>query len=440
VINTLYWMTHDLRLDDNPALVRAAWSNRLLCVYCVDPRWFSAHRYHVSSMGSHRWQFVQQSLDNLTMQLNKLNQHVLIEFGYPEQQLAALIVKHRITRLVCSRQFGVDEQAILVNLAKRLPELRIEEVDTYTLFELKDLPVTLAETRKSWTYFRQKAQDYPLPLPLSAPTSLPASPVDAPAQVWPARLPEWAPAAANDAGVFGGGETAAQRHLHAYFGSAWPAQYKELRNELDGWQNSTKLSPWLNRGCLSVRRARLAVDAYIKEHGSTESTGWITAELLWREYFQWLALELGNQLFRFKGIAGRAPLTCVHPERYQKWCHGTTPFPLVNACMRQLKQTGYLSNRGRQIAASCFVNELGMDWRYGAAWFEHQLTDYDVAVNWGNWQYIAGVGVDPRGGRHFDLDKQAALYDADGAYTAKWAPGVTDSVLDSVDAADWPIG
>jgi deoxyribodipyrimidine photo-lyase len=108
--------------------------------------------------------------------------------------------------------------------------------------------------------------------------------------------------------------------------------------------------------------------------------------------------------------------------------------------MRQLKQTGYLSNRGRQIAASCFVNELGMDWRYGAAWFEHQLTDYDVAVNWGNWQYIAGVGVDPRGGRHFDLDKQAALYDADGAYTAKWAPGVTDSVLDSVDAADWPIG
>ncbi|TFH75315.1 DASH family cryptochrome [Gammaproteobacteria bacterium LSUCC0112] len=440
MINTLYWITHDLRLDDNPALVRAALSNRLLCVFCVDPRWFSAHRYHVSSMGQHRWQFLQQSLNSLNAQLTGLKQHVLIEFGYPEQQLASLITRHKITRLVCSRQFGVDEKAVLANLAKRLPDLRIEEVDTYTLFELNDLPIRLPDTRKSFTAFRQRAQDHPLPLPLTAPLSLPASPVDARSSVWPTHMPEWAPVAANDAGLFGGGETAAHIHLQQYLASEWPAQYKTLRNALDGWQHSTKLSPWLNRGCLSVRRTHMAVDAYITQHGSHEETGWIKVELLWREYFQWLALELGTQLFRFKGLAGRAPLTCVHPERYQKWCHGTTPFPLVNACMRQLKETGYLSNRGRQIAASCFVNELGMDWRYGAAWFEHQLIDYDVAVNWGNWQYIAGVGVDPRGGRHFNLDKQTAMYDAEGVYRARWAPGITDTVLDSVDAADWPVG
>jgi deoxyribodipyrimidine photo-lyase len=409
-------------------------------VFCVDPRWFSAHRYHVSSMGQHRWQFLQQSLNSLNAQLTGLKQHVLIEFGYPEQQLASLITRHKITRLVCSRQFGVDEKAVLASLAKRLPDLRIEEVDTYTLFELNDLPISLPDTRKSFTAFRQRAQDHPLPLPLSAPLSLPASPVDARLSVWPTHMPEWAPVAANDAGLFGGGETAAQIHLQHYLASEWPAQYKTLRNALDGWQHSTKLSPWLNRGCLSVRRTNMAVDAYISHHGSHEETGWIKVELLWREYFQWLALELGTQLFRFKGLAGRAPLTCVHPERYQKWCHGTTPFPLVNACMRQLKATGYLSNRGRQIAASCFVNELGMDWRYGAAWFEHQLIDYDVAVNWGNWQYIAGVGVDPRGGRHFNLDKQTAMYDAEGVYRARWAPGITDTVLDSVDAADWPVG
>ena len=61
--------------------------------------------------------------------------------------------------------------------------------------------------------------------------------------------------------------------------------------------------------------------------------------------------------------------------------------------MKQLSATGYLSNRGRQIAASCLVNELEGDWRYGAAWFESQLIDYDVAANWGNWQYLAGVGA-----------------------------------------------
>lgn len=77
------------------------------------------------------------------------------------------------------------------------------------------------------------------------------------------------------------------------------------------------------------------------------------------------------------------------------WCKGNTPYPLVNACMRELLATGYLSNRGRQIVASCLINELKLDWRYGAAWFQQQLIDYDTAVNWGNWQYIAGVGADP---------------------------------------------
>jgi deoxyribodipyrimidine photo-lyase len=432
-------MTHDLRLDDNAALVRSAWSNRLLCTFCVDPRWFSAHRYHVSSMGDHRWQFLQQSLHSLNQQLKTLKQHVLIEFGYPEQQLAALVVKHNITRLVCSRQFGSDERAVLDSLAKRLPELKIEEVDTHTLFDLKDLPLELSATRSSYSSFRQRAQQHPVPLPLEAPRSLPLSLVNAEQSSFLKNLPDWAPASANDASLFGGGETAAKIHLHEYFSSELPAHYKNVRNELDGWDNSSKMSAWLSRGCVSARRVKHMLEEYERQHVKNESTEWIYVELLWREYFQWLALEVGKQLFRFKGIAGRSPLTCVHPERYQKWCHGTTPFALVNACMRQLKQTGYLSNRGRQIAASCFVNELGLDWRYGAAWFEHQLVDYDVALNWGNWQYIAGVGVDPRGGRHFNLDKQTEQYDADGCYRAKWAPGITDTVLDSVDAADWPI-
>ena len=88
--------------------------------------------------------------------------------------------------------------------------------------------------------------------------------------------------------------------------------------------------------------------------------------------------------------------------------------------MKQLSATDYLSNRGRQIAASCLINELEGDWRYGAAWFENQLIDYDVAANWGNWQYLAGVGADPRGGRHFNLAKQTEIYDADGRYRSRW--------------------
>ena len=106
--------------------------------------------------------------------------------------------------------------------------------------------------------------------------------------------------------------------------------------------------------------------------------------------------------------------------------------------MNQLNATGFMSNRGRQIVASCLVNELQIDWRYGAAYFQQMLVDHDVASNWGNWQYIAGVGVDPRGGRQFNLAKQTDIYDAKKIFITKWQGAATQPTLDSVDAVDWP--
>ena len=145
-------------------------------------------------------------------------------------------------------------------------------------------------------------------------------------------------------------------------------------------------------------------------------------------------------MFAFEGIQGKRPNTSFYASRFQKWCHGNTPYAIVNACMKQLNATGYLSNRGRQLVASCFVHELGLDWRYGAAYFEQQLIDYDVAANWGNWQYLAGVGADPRGHRWFDLAKQAERYDPQQEFIQRWQGQPEDLQLDHSDAADWPIG
>ena len=99
----------------------------------------------------------------------------------------------------------------------------------------------------------------------------------------------------------------------------------------------------------------------------------------------------------------------------------------------------FLSNRGRQIAASSLVNELGLDWRCGAGYFEERLVDYDPCSNWGNWQYIAGVGSDPRGGRHFNLEKQAETWDPKGIYRRRWARESTTGPLDSQDYYGWPV-
>ena len=440
---TLYWITQDLRLDDNPALTRAAQSDALICAFCIDQHWFSPHRYHVSSMGMHRWQFLQQSLVSLSEALAALNQHLHLEYGYPELQLAALIAKHKVTRLVCSRQFGSDEQKIINYLAGCFPQLEIEQTDATTLFDKDQVPAAPHHLLKGFTPFREQMEPLPVPQPLQAPMSLPRPMLRV---VGMTSHPDWIPdrytRLQHNGGtgpLFAGGETAAHHHLTSYFATDLPLHYKRVRDQLDGWENSSKLSPWLNTGCLSVRRVKQVLSQFEHSHGASESTIWLYFELLWREYFQWLALAQGNRLFSLRGLAAKAPHACLHPERYQKWCHGNTPWPIVNACMRQLKLTGYLSNRGRQIAASCFVNELGMDWRYGAAWFEHQLTDYNVASNWGNWQYIAGVGVDPRGGRHFNLEKQTHTFDPDGRFVADWAPDKPETRLDSVDAADWPI-
>ena len=119
-------------------------------------------------------------------------------------------------------------------------------------------------------------------------------------------------------------------------------------------------------------------------------------------------------------VDGKQLNTKFDHHNFNNWVNGTTGYPIVDACMRQLKETGFMSNRGRQIVASCFVHELQQDWCYGAAYFEHQLVDFDVASNYGNWQYLAGVGSDPRGHRQFNLVKQAQHYDPDGSFVNAW--------------------
>jgi len=104
----------------------------------------------------------------------------------------------------------------------------------------------------------------------------------------------------------------------------------------------------------------------------------------------------------------------------EKWIEGRTGEPFVDANMIELKLTGFISNRGRQNVASYLCNDLKIDWRFGAAYFEQQLIDYDVCNNWGNWAYLAGIGNDPRPNRYFDIIKQAQIYDAEGNFQKLW--------------------
>ncbi|MBX2870352.1 MAG: DASH family cryptochrome, partial [Acidiferrobacterales bacterium] len=357
--------------------------------------------------------FEQQSLHVLNEQLREIGQYLWVLGGGAKDKLMEVINMINPTDVIRSQSAGWFENHVWVSLQVRHPDLTFHSVDTHTLFELEDLPFLLADLPTSFTKFKNAVKDCKPRQPTEAILSLPLpgthritlqEPIHWPAENSP----------------FHGGEACGLQHLKAYFSSSKPGEYKQVRNAIDGWDNSCKFSPWLANGCLSVRETASALFRYEEEVERNESTYWIYFELLWREYFQWYAHKFGNKLFLLSGIKGVRPVDDCDPAKILAWVQGETAYPIVNACMNELRVTGYLSNRGRQIVASCFVNELSLDWRYGAAYFERVLIDYDVASNWGNWQYLAGVGADSREKRHFNLEKQAQLFDPDSRYSNYW--------------------
>jgi deoxyribodipyrimidine photo-lyase len=220
---------------------------------------------------------------------------------------------------------------------------------------------------------------------------------------------------------FDGGESSALAHLARYCNSGLPSTYKQTRNELLGVDYSTKWSPWLATGALSARQAWAALKAYEQLHGENESTYWIGFELLWRDHFRWLHLKHGAKMYQAQGLSKEVLPPPPHkPQLFEAWCVANTGHEFIDAGLRELKFTGYVSNRMRQNLASYLIHDLGCDWRAGAAWFESQLIDYDVYSNQGNWLYLSGRGTDPRGSRRFNPDKQAKDYDPDGRYRALW--------------------
>jgi len=229
---------------------------------------------------------------------------------------------------------------------------------------------------------------------------------------------------------FSGDEpTALARLQHYVFGSDGLRTYKASRNGLVGTEFSSKLSPFLAIGSLSVRRIWQELLRYQELHGADEGSEWMKQELLWREFFLWSEQRHGAAFHAPGGIQNRPPDWDADRERFVRWTRGDSGHPLIDAQLNELLATGYLSNRGRQWVASHCVNELRLPWIWGARFFEWMLIDAHPAVNTGNWAYLAGVGSDPRsfGGsprrspRRFDLERQVRLYDPEQTHRRRWS-------------------
>ena len=431
----LFWFRNDLRLHDQPALAHAmALAARqgaaLLPVFCHAPP--ATTRWGFARVGPHRLAFDTSTLACLSAQLAARGSHLLECAGMAQAVLPALakaLGAEGDCSIVCEAIAAPEEEAEVAAL--RALGLPVHTVWQSSLLHPDDLPFAAADLAPVFTTFRnavERAKVQPR-APLPAPAVLPALP---PEQLWTAfQCPPTAaqtPAARHDprssfphaTADFAGGERAALAHLVQYLARKLPHSYKLTRNGLTGVDYSSKFSPWLATGALSARQVVAQLRQFEAEHGANDGSYWLWFELLWRDYFRLLHLQHGAALYRARGLSDQ-PLAAHNAQGFKRWCQGQTGEPLVDAAMRELAATGYLSNRLRQVVASFLVYDLHGDWRAGAAWFEHCLLDYDVYSNQSNWLYVAGRGTDPRGGRRFNPQKQAQDHDADGSYRHLWA-------------------
>lgn len=428
----LVWFRYDLRLHDHTPLRAALHAcDRVLLVYCFDPRQFGTTAFGFPKTAAFRAQFLLESVADLRQQARSRGGELLVCRGWPEVELPALIQRVGATHLYFHGEVTAEEVAVERALYAALTDWKgsIHAFWGHTLYHPDDLPFAIADLPEVFTQFRKQVEKYSaIRPPLEAPNRLPPLRPDGGLDI--GAIPALADLGLalpprDDRAVleFAGGGTAGQARLHAYF---WERDrlrtYKETRNGMLEADDSTKISPWLAHGCLSPRWIAAEVARYEAERVANDSTYWLVFELLWRDYFRFVAAKHGDRLFYRSGLRRLALPWQQDWERFALWQSGHTGFPLVDANMRELAATGFMSNRGRQNVASFLTKNLGIDWRMGAEWFESLLIDYDVTSNWGNWNYTAGVGNDARGFRFFNILKQSQAYDPDGAYVKHWLP------------------
>ena len=424
---TIVWFKTDLRLHDNETLIKAiAQSDQIIPVYCFDDAEFVTTEFGFQKTGSFRAQFLLESLIDLDKNLRELGSGLLILKGKPEVEIPMIVQHYKATKVFSKKEVSYEEKQTENKVLEELFKLKCElkTFSTSTLYHAEDLPFSIKDIPDVFTNFRKKTEkDAAIRTSFEVPNQI-QSP-----EIPELNLPtleelglEFKPIDSRAAIPFKGGETEAIKRLnHYFFETQCISSYKETRNGLVGPDYSSKFSAWLALGCISPRFIVNELKKYEAQFGANESTYWLIFELLWRDYFRFMMKKYNAKFFQQAGIQEKGIAVNKHnTQELQKWIQGETGVDFVDANMIELKRTGFMSNRGRQNVASYLCNDLKLDWRYGAAYFEQQLIDYDVCSNWGNWAYLAGVGNDPRGNRYFNIDKQASDYDKNKIYRSLW--------------------
>jgi deoxyribodipyrimidine photo-lyase len=427
VKTALLWFKTDLRLSDNESLNQAIAENeQIIPVYCFDPLHYETTADGLKKTGSYRAQFLLESLEDLDRNLRAIGSALLVVNGNPEIEIPKLAQHYKAQKVYAKQEVAYEEKRTQKRVEDALLncQCQLKTFSTSTLYHAEDLPFAIKNIPDVFTNFRKKTEKesqirepFPKPNKINSPAI--------PAMLLPSLEDlglNFTPIDQRAAIQFKGGESEAQKRLQHYFYQTQRLSvYKETRNEMVGPDYSSKFSAWLAHGCISARFIFEEIKKYEDKFGENDSTYWLVFELLWRDFFHFMFQKHQSKFFLYEGIkTDKVNAKSLNEKRLSCWINGATDADFINANMIELQKTGFMSNRGRQNVASYFCNELNMDWRLGAAYFEQQLIDYDVCSNWGNWAYLAGVGNDPRGHRWFNIQKQASDYDRQKTFRNLW--------------------
>ena len=420
----IVWFTTNLRVQDNTALYESLHNHdRVVGVYCFDPRQFALNAYGFKKTEVFRAKFLIESVINLRNRLEEFNIPLFIYHDTPENRIPDLVKTLNAQSIYYQKEWTQEEHDVQKDLVARLPKtVAIKSYFDQFLFHPDDIGIPIPDIPNVFTNFRKHVEHNVfvrnvLPIPAKHNCNVPNTTAIPTLKDFGFEDFEPHP---HTAFPFKGGEDQALERVQSYFyESKKLGIYKKTRNGLLGTDYSSKLSPWLALGCISARTVFWAVKDFEKTNFKNESTYWLFFELIWRDYFKYVSLKHGNAFFKLGGILNKDYEWNRDWDLINSWIQGTTQAPFVNANMIELKKTGWMSNRGRQNVASYFAKTLELDWRIGAAYFESLLIDYDVHSNYGNWMYVAGVGNDPRD-RKFNVRLQAERYDPQGHYQRLW--------------------
>ena len=404
-MTSIWWIRRDLRLTDNSALRASLEAGSIIPLYVLDPAFDSA--------STRRKDFLYDGLQALDAELRERGSYLVIRTGRPINVLRQLLKDSGASQIFAEEDFTPYARKRDTEIRHHLP---LNLIQGQTVHHPASI---LKADGKPYTVYTPYSKAWKVNLPSTIDLQAAPEDINTPANIKSEPLPghKFSP-------LFPAGEKEALARLEEFLFRQIYA-YAEDRNRMD-MAGTSSLSPYLRFGMLGLRQAASAalqaMDEGRGEAAKRSAEAWLN-ELIWREFY----IQI---LFHFPYVLRTAfnPALANIPWRnndsdFEAWKEGRTGIPIVDAAMRQLKETGWMHNRARMIAASYLVKDLLIDWRRGEAWFMENLLDGDPAANNGGWQWTAGTGTDAAPYfRIFNPVLQSARYDPLGEYIRKWVP------------------